>query len=134
MEKKYWWFGGAAAIILGLLIFHAGLIVGFHDAQHRGKGFVPGGHGAVGIITAIALPSVTLQTRDGGTTTILVASSTPILRASDELSPSALAVGDAVIVIGDPNDTDDAGAVDARLVRIMPEAPPMSTTTADTNN
>lgn len=140
VKNTKWIIWGVVALVLALLIFRAGMVVGFHQAlrshglEHRPAagpfglpfpgGTIPG-HGVVGSIATITLPTLTIRTRDGMDEKIDIASTT-ILHgdAGVPLSPSDLKVGDIAIVIGDPNDTDDMseGEIDARLIRIVPPA------------
>jgi hypothetical protein len=141
-KKTKWILWGVLALCLAALIFHAGVVVGLHDRPTgRGpgggfeahipfeggtvalpQGFAPGGHGAFGTIASITLPAITLTTRDGVTLTVKVDEDTQIVGAVPEgtSSPAALSVGDTIIVIGDPDDTNTNGAVDARLIRVLP--------------
>jgi hypothetical protein len=141
-KNTKWFIGGAAALIVGLLLFHAGVVVGQHEPM-RGRmtfngqgqptqggmlggfmptrGFVEDGHGAVGTIATVTLPTFTMQNRDGLTQQIYTSTST-IVTGGTVADISALTKGDVVIVIGDPNDTDD-GYLDARIIHILP-APP----------
>jgi hypothetical protein len=150
-KNTKWILWGLAALVLGALIFHAGVVAGLHDRSAPGRnfdkgwfdaqipfgggtlplpqGFIPGGHGALGTISSIALPAITVTTRDGVMLTVNVDSDTQIVGAAPEgtSSPSSLAVGDTIVVLGDPDDINSSGAVDARLIRILPPlngAPP----------
>ena len=143
-KNTKWILWGLGALVLAALIFHAGVVVGSHDRGMPGhnfdkawfdaqipfgggtlplpQGFIPGGHGAFGTISSVALPAITVTTRDGVTLTVNVDSDTQIVGATPEgtSSPSALKVGDTIIVLGDPDDTSSSTAVDARLIRIVP--------------
>ena len=136
-KNTKWVVWGAAAIILGLLLFHAGVVVGQHEPM-RGhmtfngqgqpvlgmlsgfmpaRGFVEDGHGAVGTIATITLPTFTMQNRDGLTQQIYTGTST-VVTGGTSADTSALKQGEVVIVIGDPNDTDDQ-YLDARIIHIL---------------
>ncbi len=124
----------AGGVIVALLIFHAGVSVGERRAFshiHAGypfppqrsegflpHGFMPEGHGAVGTITRIELPVLTLQTRDGRDTSVRVSSSTPVRSATEESSINNLKVGDNIIVVGSP-DEKIPDNLDAKLIRIL---------------
>ncbi len=131
--------GIIGALLLAALIFHAGVVVGSHReafgrfGMERGfrSSFFPGGfelpygsipntHGAVGTITAVTLPTRTLQTRDGTNETILVGTSTSI-RDKGAADTKALIVGTQAIVLGEPDSQD---RIDAKLIHILPPAPP----------
>lgn len=138
-----WVLWGAVGLTGAALIFHAGVVAGSHNTltlkrgmpgiQSGGfeahipfggavtmpQGFMPGGHGALGTISAIALPTLTLISRDGTTLRVEVSSSTQIAGAVGTTT-GTLKVGDTIIVVGDPNDTDEKGEVDARLIRVLP--------------
>lgn len=130
--------GVIGALILTLLIFHAGVVFGSHRNSFGGPsvrsdmgrgfrppflpgsfelphGFIQDGHGAVGAITAITLPTLTMETREGTSKTILVGTSTMIrsMRGTDN---GALLVGNKIIVLGKP---DSQGRIDAKLIRIL---------------
>ena len=136
-KNSKWFIWGGLGLLLAGLIFHAGVVVGSHRhvGQGRGlgmgfeahmpfgggmmlpQGFMPGGHGALGTIAAITLPTLTLTSRDGTTLRVEVGSTT-LIAGTAVNDPSTLQVGDTIIVIGDPNDTDEPGEVDARLIRV----------------
>ena len=139
-----WILWGLGALVLAALIFHAGVVVGLHDRGMPGhdfdkvwfdaqipfgaesiplpQGFIPGDHGAFGTIASIMLPAITVTTRDHVTLTVKVDGDTQIVGAAPAgtSSPAALKVGDTIIVVGDPDDISANGAVDARLIRILP--------------
>ena len=123
-----------AAVILLLLVFHAGVVAGsrrgFGRSDHMMRAhffnmrlpedFIQGGHGAVGIVQNVSGPTFTLQTRDGGSEKVLVATSTILRNQSGDASSSALTSGDFVIVLGTPNPD---GSLSAHLIRIAPRPP-----------
>jgi len=117
---------------VALLIFIAGVSVGERHGEHPHgapgapfwpggvalpEGFVTRGHGAVGTIASVTLPTLTLRERDGDTVVAHVASGTPIAGAA------ALAPGQFVIIIGDPAQSGNEDFVDARFVRVLPPPP-----------
>ena len=122
---------GLGGILILLLVFRAGVFVGFkqgefshHAFGERGhmSGFrfsddFPQTHGGIGKITAIKLPSLTIQTKDGSEKIVLVTASTTIRRLRSDIRPQDLKVGDLTIVLGIP---DEEGVIDARFMRIMP--------------
>ncbi len=146
--KRALWILGGLAIVLG--VFKAGEFVGFGRAQYsyrwgenyyrnfagydRGPGMMGGGfgggmmgdenylfgHGISGTILRVTGPTFVLQDRDGAEKVIAVSSSTSVRMFREEIQPSDLKEGLWVVVIGAPN---DAGVIDARLVRVMPMAP-----------
>lgn len=135
--------GIIGALFLALLIFHAGVVFGARRAEFGGpfgragmergfrpsffpggfefpRGFISGTHGAVGTVTALALPTFTLQTREGTSQTILVSTSTLFRNMGTATNTEELSVGSSVIVLGEP---DSQGRIDAKLIRILPSSP-----------
>ncbi len=127
-------------LIVALLIFQAGMFVGFKKAgfsyrvgeqyfrQMNGRpndqfmgmnrGDFENSHGAIGKIISISLPSVIISDKDNTEKTILISSSTDIRKFKDSIKPEDLKINDFVTVIGNPNDKAE---IEARLVRIMPD-------------
>jgi len=131
-----------AAVLILLLTLDAGIALGERHAYQRlsrsrtmgsmmppppglmdgGFGFLPHGfmqeeHGAVGTITGLSLPTITVETRSGESEVVRVATST-MINGGPATSTDSLAVGQKVIVIGEPD--EDEGGVGARLIRILP--------------
>ena len=152
VKSTRWYIWGGLAIILAALIFHAGVVVGSHRPLMQGRGpgaagdfnaqipfgggdvtlpqgFMPGGHGALGTIASITLPTLTLTSRDGVTLHVEV-SSTTLIAGTSANAASTLHAGDTVIVVGDPDDTASDGAVDARLIRVLSDSIPTPMTPA----
>lgn len=118
-------------VLVTLLIFDAGVSYGERRALTRAHGFggpvvahilphgfIPDGHGAVGTVAAVTLPTFTIQTRDGEQETILIGSSTVISSPSPSPQPSDIHPGSGVLVIGDPSEQNET--IDARFIRILP--------------
>ncbi|MBU6321598.1 MAG: hypothetical protein KGI78_02200 [Patescibacteria group bacterium] len=119
------------AVVVALLIFHAGVAVGSREAL-RARGprlfafgsstaglphvFIVHGHGAIGSVTSVAQGSFTLLTRDGSSETVEIATTTAVRSASGEASTTALAAGDTVLVLGAPASD---GAIRADVIRIF---------------
>jgi len=134
---------GAFAIIVALLIFHAGIVIGSHQSMRRGSGERPpgmldgimpneafiGDHGAVGTIATVTLPSFILSTR-GGISQLIETSTSTTITGGPTGSVSDLTRGETVIIIGDPreNDIDSQGDLDARLIKIIPPPPGQGST------
>ena len=134
-KKTKWVLWGAFALIVALLLFHAGFVAGQHQPLRRvpsangvppqgmldgvipRQGFVENGHGAVGTIATVTLSDFILQTRDGRDQTIETGTST-VVTGGATADTSALQRGEVVIVLGDPQDTDD-GYLDARIIHIL---------------
>jgi|SRR3989344_7553929 len=127
---------GLGILFVAMLIFHAGVVTGSH--RHfpgkagpgfglRGpgfnvqlpRGFIPNGHGSVGTIQNVSTSSITLQTRDGATQTVLLTDKTSIRTQSGAASSTALSVGQQVIILGTPNDD---GTISADLIRATPDS------------
>lgn len=134
---------GLGLAVLALLIFQAGVVVGYHKAGFvsrfsdnfernfigpLGGGFggifpgpgMPGGHGAVGEILSISLPQIVVAGPDNLEKTVLISTSTIVREFQNEITTDKLKIGDFVVVLGNPN---EAGQVDAKLIRIMPPPP-----------
>lgn len=127
-KRTKWIFVVLIALLLGLLIFDAGLTVGERRARPPQPPFnaygVPlphmygAGHGADGIITSVNLPqSFTLTTRDGDTDTVLIGTSTELEPAGTPTS-TLLVAGSHIIVIGEPEVNE---SIQALLIRVLPQ-------------
>lgn len=134
---------GVGIVLAALLIFQAGVFVGYRKASfsyrwgenyHRNFGGPRGGflrgpadndfanpHGAFGKIIKLDLPLVTVQSQDAEKV-VLITASTVIRRFRDTIQPADLKVDDSVVIVGSPN---SAGQIEAKLIRILP--PPLST-------
>jgi hypothetical protein len=128
---------GVGFLIIAIVIFEAGVFVGFHKAsfaygweQNYGRNFgdprgqfgfpdraLPIGHGADGRVISVSKGSFVVAGGDEAEKTIRVSSSTIIRAASGATTSAALANGSYVVVIGEP---DASGTVSAQLVRILP--------------
>jgi hypothetical protein len=130
-----WILLAVATLAVALLIFHAGLALGERRALERIRpvsdgapgpmgggmlpyGFLPDGHGTVGSIKSIALPILTVTQRDGEEELVTVTASTTIEDGARRLAPSAITVGQQVIVIGEPGSIEDA--IQAELIKVFP--------------
>jgi len=133
-EKVRWVLYGLGILFVALLIFHAGVVTGSHrhfpgragpGFGFRGpgfnvqlpRGFISNGHGSVGTIQSISTSSLSLETRDGATQTVLLSDKTSIRTESGATSSTALLVGPKVIILGTPNDD---GTISADLIRTTP--------------
>jgi hypothetical protein len=131
------------AVIILLLVFKGGEVVGFRKAgfsyrwgenyyrnfagprpmlpmDRGGRDFLMS-HGTSGSIIKITDSTLVVQGRDNAEKAILLGKDTIIKRLRDTISASDLKVGDYVVIIGSPN---DAGQIEAKLVRVMPSPPP----------
>ena len=143
------------AVIVTLFVFQAGRFVGFRQASfsyrlgdnyyrafegRRGGmmgvpslfgGDLPGGHGAVGKIVKITLPTITISTPDNIEKTVLINSGTIIKQLRQNGTSTDLKVDDMVVVVGQP--TSDA-QIEAKLIRILPPPPAMPLSATNTPN
>ena len=131
---------GFSIFLAVLIIFQAGMAVGFHKAsfsyglgdnyskvfgQDR-RGFMMGfghddltsGHGVVGKIIKISLPTFVVASSDNTEKVVAIGDDTVVRKFRDTLAPADLKVGDTVIVIGSP---DDSAQIDAELIRLITE-------------
>ncbi|MFH1170361.1 MAG: hypothetical protein V1704_02280 [Candidatus Vogelbacteria bacterium] len=129
---------GFSIAVIVLLIFQIGVMFGYRKAHFsarlgdnyfrafdsRPSGFpfgmmgsdLPGGHGAVGKIVSITLPTFILASSDNVEKIILVKNDTIIRHFRETLATSNLALNDSVVVLGTPN---DQGEIEAQLIRII---------------
>lgn len=130
---------GVGVTILVLVIFQAGMVMGYHKARFAGafgnnfernfigsrgggmkmmfNGAMPSGYGAVGEIVSINLPQIIVSGPDNIEKTVTVSTTTSIRRFRDEIQASELVAGEFVVILGNPN---ESGQIEANLVRIMP--------------
>jgi len=131
-----------AAIIMFLLVFKAGTIVGFRKASFsyqwgenyhqnfagprggflgdfRGNDFIDP-HGVIGQIIKIDGQTIIIKGKDNVEKIIIVNDGTLIRRQRDTLKAADLKVDDYIVTIGDPN---DAGQIEAKFIRLMPPPP-----------
>ena len=129
-------------IIVGLLIFYAGIGVGFRKASFGrawgenyernfgmmpnrpmfGKDNFPNAHGAVGKIIETKLPTIIVQDRDNTEKVILIKTDTQIQKAMEKIAVNDLKMDDFVVVIGTPN---KQGQIEAKFIRVMPLGMPI---------
>ncbi len=134
-----------AGLVVLLLIFGAGIEVGFRKASHSfrwgenyhrnfggprqgfmqdmgrlGKEDYMDANGTVGQILKIDGQTITMKGRDNVEKIILVDTKTSIRSARGTISFAELKPDDLIVVIGEPN---DAGQIVAKFVRVMPPPP-----------
>ncbi|MFA6353629.1 MAG: hypothetical protein WCW93_01715 [Candidatus Paceibacterota bacterium] len=129
-------------IIVALLIFSAGITVGFRKAsfgrawgdnyEHNfgmrpnrpmfGQDNFPNANGAIGKIIKITLPTIIVQDKDNTEKVILLKDDTKIQKMMSEIKASDLIIDDFVVIIGSPN---AQGQIEAKLIRIMPAGMPI---------
>lgn len=127
-----------AILIWTILIFQAGMFVGFKKASFffrygddSYKGFrgehrfplgmrdndMPRSHGAIGKIVQISSPTFVISDNDGTEKTILFNTETIIKKYDTSTTASDLKVGDFVVIIGTPNVSSE---IEAKLIRLVP--------------
>lgn len=137
-----------AALIVVLVIFRAGVSVGYHKATFSSKlgenyyyrafgreggpqpfntrlneldrNDLTSGHGAAGKIVKISLPTFVVSSPDNIEKVVLISGATEIRRFRDMASSSDLKVDQGVIVLGAPN---AEGQIEAHLIRLIPPLP-----------
>lgn len=140
-----WMLIGLGVLLVVLLIFDAGVAVGMRRSirmrglseMSRGQppqfgfgsfgvsmphGFIPDGHGAVGAIISISLPTLVIQTRDGTSEEVLLTASTTI-RGTTTLTQTDLHVGDKIVALGNPNAATSSQRLEAELIRVLSQPP-----------
>ena len=127
---------GVGIVVVILLIFSAGLSVGFHKAsfgrawgdnyEHNfgmkpmplfGKDNFPNAHGSIGKIIKIELPTIIVQDQDKTEKVILIKDDTKIQKMRENITTADLKIDDFIVVIGSPN---DKGQIEAKFIRMMP--------------
>ena len=134
---------GIAGLIILLLVFKVGEMVGFSKANfschwsdnyHKNFGGPRGGfpalpndkdfleaNGTVGQVIKVATSSVVIKGRDDVEKVVSINASTTIKSLQKTIQVNNLKVDDMVVVIGEPN---TQGQIEAKLIRVMP-APPI---------
>jgi len=126
------------AIAVALLIFWAGVAVGYHvagfsyrfgdnyyrifedhspsnlDAMHTN---LPSGHGATGMVASIALPQIVITETNKTEKIILVTDKTIIRSGPNTITGTDIHTGDFIVVVGSP---DANSQIDAEFIRIVP--------------
>ena len=135
------------ALIILLVVFVAGTFAGYHKSKfscrwdehymqnfigpHKGpmkefgKEFTGGefmnAHGVSGTIIKLDGDTFVLKGTDGVEKIILLTAKTVINRFRETINSTDLQVDDNMVIIGSPN---DAGQIEAKLIRILPTTPP----------
>jgi len=119
---------GVGIVLVSLLIFSAGITIGFHKASFGrawGDNYernFPNANGAVGKIIKIQLPTIIVQDKDNTEKVILIKDDTKIQKMMSVIKASDLVVDNFVVIIGSPN---NQGQIEAKLIRIMPAGLPV---------
>jgi hypothetical protein len=131
-----WTLTGIGVVLLFMLIFHAGFVAGMRTQfppmpgdirfgirtpgfgnVELPRGFVPNGHGSVGIVQEIGTSSLELLTRDGMTLGIRATGETVIFAGREEAAFSVIKIDDQLVVLGRP---EGAEMINADVIRIVP--------------
>jgi hypothetical protein len=141
---------GLAAVLILLVGFKLGLVVGERKAEFSGqwgenyhrnfggpkRGFMQefgdrefiDASGTFGQILKIDGNTLTVKGKDDVEKIILVTDKTVINRLRDKISLADLAANDSIVTIGEPNAD---GQIEAKLIRVMPAQQPMPAPTPD---
>ena len=136
---------GLAALLLALIIFQAGIFVGYRQAEFSShwrdsytmsfndprSAFAPfmrdqddaTPHGVVGEIASVSLPEIMVKGTGTAEEVVLVSTTTSIRNFRQDGVASDLKAGEQVIVIGTPN---DSGQIEASFIRIVPPPPALA--------
>jgi hypothetical protein len=140
---------GIGIVIVLIIIFSAGVSVGFHKASfgrawgdnyEKNFGMMPGrpgfsrdnfpnSHGSTGKIIKIELPTIIVQNKDNTEKVILVKEDTKIQKMMENITAKNLVVNDYIVVIGSPNEN---GQIEAKFIRMIP-SPDFLTNKNNTN-
>lgn len=134
---------GIAAFLILLFVLKVGMVIGtkkadfscrWSDNYHRNFGGPKGGflggfgdndfmdaNGTFGQIIKIDGSTFVIKSRDNVEKIIQIKDNTVINRLKETVKPADLKNDDYVVVIGEPN---DAGQIEARLIRVLPPPPP----------
>jgi hypothetical protein len=124
-------------VIIALLIFSIGVIVGFHKASFErdwGENYernfspkpngpifnpnnFPNADGAIGKIIKITLPTIIVEDKNHTEKIILLKDDTQIQEMRTPIAGNDLKMDDFVVVIGTPN---TQGQIEAKFIRVMP--------------
>ena len=141
-------FGG---LIIAMLIFQAGIFVGFHRAifgrdwdKNYSSNFggmrpgpsmiggmydrLPNAHGAIGRIIKADLPTIIVLDKDETEKVVLVNDDTIIRSLDGSNNTASLKIDSYVVVIGSPN---ESGQIEAKFIRITPS--PITTNSSSQN-
>ena len=138
-------------LMIAAIIFQAGIFVGFRRVSfgrdwsknyernfgpiQHGLGMMggtydtlPNAHGVIGNIINIELPTMIVSGQNGVEKVVLIKEDTIIHLMRENISKDKLALGDDVVILGDPN---SQGQIEAKLIRVMQVS---LTNTTSTNN
>jgi len=78
---------------------------------------LPGGHGAVGRIIKVSLPTMVVSGPDNLEKVVMIKDDTIVRQFRSDLKPGDLKIDQNVVVVGSPNED---GQIEAKLIRLMP--------------
>lgn len=118
---------GVFSVILLFVVFLTGIFVGrresgfFFLGRMHMQGTLSGryGHGAIGTIDSLGKNTIVLKERSGELETVLIDNNTVLRKNDSNAKFSDLKKSDEVIVIGEPQEREEA--VRARFIRIINE-------------
>lgn len=129
------------SLVLVLLVFQAGISVGYHkarfsyDSGNRMYRVIQGNerpgepffnaetaHGATGRVVSVNLPEFLIASPDNVEKTIRVSSSTIVRKFRTQGVTGDIHVDDYALVLGDP---DMSGRIQAKFIRVMPASSSM---------
>ena len=142
-----WTLAGIGGVIILLLVFQAGVWVGFRKADYSYRwgdnyhrmfggprgGFMHGGmddmmgrdftsgHGTAGAIVKIDGNNLVIKGQDGVEKIAVVTAATSVRRGNADIKLADLKADESVVVIGSPRDD---GSIDAKIIRVFDAANP----------
>jgi hypothetical protein len=141
--------GGILIFGFILFVFEAGVKVGYHRSEFSGRlgdnyyktfeggrrpmlpqdlGEMPGGHGAVGKVVKVELPTFVVATADNVEKIVRIDASTLVREYRNAGTSTDIKLDDSVVVIGSP---DEKGEIQAKLIRIIPSMTQTATSTIE---
>ena len=140
---------GLGSLVAVIIVFQAGEYVGFRKAQFAesfGDNFqrnfigarhgaatnvffddMPGGHGAIGKVVSVSLPTFVVEGPDNIEKIVMIDDDTVFRSFRNAATTTDLSPDQYVVVLGSP---EDDGKIDAKLVRIIPPPSGVSFPTA----
>jgi len=86
-----------------------------------------GGHGSMGKIVSIHLPTIVITNPSNTETTVYIGNNTVVRKLRENIAIDNLVVGDVVVILGSPN---SQGQINAALIRVLPSPPESSSATS----
>ena len=106
---------------------------GGHERSPMGKIGMPdpddliSGHGAVGKVISVKLPTVIVSDANGVEKSILITNDTIIRSGRGGIASTTITDNDFIVIIGNPG---SEGQITAKLIRVMPPPPTFATSSA----